>query len=282
MCEFRLTVEVACEGVPLYPRYRLSALVIGLCLLAWSCGSVPDGSTETSSEAPDPCGPIPTNFTEVPEPVPGQSERLRELNEENLREWQDQLLVPLDETMARLGSVLVNAGTIGDPIEAWDVLWVFASLDPPIPLRILDQVIPLLPAEVVLGAYAELDDGYTLQFSGSSPQELAERFDGMLLTFTTTTVVPGRSGTPAIPDRTELAVLVETEKDLRLVVPAYAIPVSLLRETGYDALPLRELVSGVQISPSRHPTGMGKPSDELFTASAGWRFCQDVAEALKP
>ena len=157
---------------------------------------------------------------------------------------------------------------------------IVGSADPR--LRFLDQVVPLLPAEVVFGGYAELDDGYTLQFSGSSPRELAQQFDGLLLTFTTTTVVPGRSGSAAIPDRTKLAVLVECEKDLRLVVPAYAIPVNLLRETGYDALPLQELVSGVQISSSRHPTGMSKPSDELFTAAAGWRFCQGVARALEP
>ena len=77
-------VKVACKGVPFYPRYGLSALVVGLCLLAWSCSSASVGSTKTSLQASDACGSAPANFTDVPEPVPGQSERLRELGAENL------------------------------------------------------------------------------------------------------------------------------------------------------------------------------------------------------
>ena len=264
-------------------RVRLLVAVLALVAAGCSAGdSTPVGFTETSSEPSGPCGFAPSNFADTPEPVPGQSQLQSELNEETRQEWRAELSVPLAETMVRLGSLLVDVDVVEDPTEAWDTLWVQVALDPPIPLRILDQVMPLLPEEVVFVGYAELDDGYTLQFFGSSPQELAEQFDRLLLTFTTTTVVRGRSDTTAIPDRTELAVLVEGEKDLRLVVLAYAIPVSLLRGTGYDALPLQELVSGVQISTSRHPTGMGKSSDELFTASAGWRFCEDVAQALKP
>lgn len=253
-----------------------------MCVLASACISSDVDPAQTTTVPADPCGLAPANFTDVPEAVPGQSELQRELNVENLREWQDQLLVPLDEAVAMLAPLLVDADVIEDPIEAWDVLWVMVSLDPPIPLRILDEVLPLFPEEVGFSGYAELDDGYPMQLSGSTPEELSDRFDGLLLSLTTTTVVSGRSGTTAAADVVELAGLAAGARDLRLVVPAYAIPTSLLRGIGYEALPLRDLVTGVQIGSSRTATGWAKTSDELFTASAGWRFCQEVAEALEP
>ena len=195
-------------------------------------------------------------------------------------EWQAGLAVPLDEAVEAIAPFLVEAGLIQDVSEAWDVLWVSALLDPPIPLRILDEVMAPLPEGMMMAGYAELDDGYSLQLSGTTPEELSDRFDSLLAGFTTTTVVP-RESTTNTADRGELAGLVAEERDLRLVVPAYAIPAADLRDSGYDGLPLRGLVIGVEVNTMKNPTGWAKPSDELFTASAGWRFCQEVRDQLK-
>ena len=272
-------LRVACEGMPPYLRYRLFA-VVGLCVLIGSCSSASVSSTQISAGAHALCESAPAGFTDVPEAVPGQSERTRALLAETRQEWQDQLLVPLDETVATWGPLLVDAGVIGDSSEAWDYLWVYASLDSPMPLRILDEVVPLLPAEVSFSGYAELDDGYPVNLSGRNTEELSDRFDDALRTLTTTTVVAGQPESEAPPDHVELAGLAASERDLRLVVPVYAIPVSFLQGTGYEALPLRQIVSGVQIGTAGTLGGWAKPTEELFTTSAGWRFCLEVAAAL--
>lgn len=248
-------------------------------LFVVSCNSTSVDQSSPSEDAT--CGLEPASFTDVPEPVPGRSERQRELSAATLREWQDQLSEPLEETVARLGPLLANAGFIEDPAEAWDSLYVYVLLDPPIPLRILDEVMTFLPAEVTFNAYVELDGGYPMLVSGSSSAELVDWFDGVVLAGTTTTVLRGQPAPSGVPDRGELAGLTASERDLRLVIPVYAIPATFLRGAGYDVLPLRQMVTGVEVRTD--PRGLGgwaKPRDELFTTSAGWRFCREVAEIL--
>jgi len=272
-------MDVRCQRVLSLSRIQLAAMVAGLCLLASACDSSEVGATETSTVPSDPCGIAPADFSPTPERVPRQSDRQRELNEENLMEWEAGLMVPLDEAVAMIAPFLVEAGVIQELSEAWDVLWVSALLDPPIPLRILDQVMPLVPEGTMLAGYAELDDGYSVQLFGATPEELSHRFEGMLASLTTTTIVPNESTTNTA-DRAELAGLAMDERDLRLVVPAYAIPAARLRDSGYDGLPLRGFVTGVEVNTMQNPTGWAKPSDELFTTSAGWRFCQGIRGRL--
>jgi len=187
--------------------------------------------------------------------------------------------VPLAEKVTEYGPVLQQLGLVDDPDKAWDALWVHAALDPPIPLRLLDELMPLFPPEVELAGYAELDDGYPMQVFARTASDLRTRFESLAIVTTTTTAPPGQ-GPPPGPNASDWAELADGEWDLRLVVLAYGIPARLIRDEGYSGLPLRELVYGVEVdfSPQR---SMPKPIDELFNEAAGWRFCRAIASGIE-
>jgi len=248
--------------------------LVAVVLLIAGCGDGdnPTGGNESTSPevettaADSQCGPEPARTPLVERQRYGDPDELR-------RELAGGLLRPLPEALTELAAAMRAAGHDDIADNIWEEATVTAVLDPPIPLRLLDDIEERFPEGTVFMAAGEGPPTGPFSLYGPGADNFLEQIP-YILGASTTTTTPDGSTAPAFTVPEDLI------WDLRVVIPAYGVPATSLRDGGLDQLPLRDLVYGVELEIRGGPSGVGWPNDHIIDEHVGWTWCVDLVDQL--